>query len=236
MSEILLHYNRARMSILTDGAYISILELGGQTILFPRTTLYLNGTKKLRGGMHVCLPQFGPAANTDLTHHGFGRASKWLVSQHNQTHAILTLSSLHSSYQHITWQLDYSLPNEYEARFRLNAVNHGTESVRIAPGFHPYFPAQFSPFQLGSIHYDSQVLADPIFVSATPNAIFDNKLHLSLEQENLPIYALWSDRADAYTCIEPTAAGDALLSPVTEQQWLHANESKSYTLRIRLLS
>ena len=236
MPEILLQQNRARMSILTDGAYISTLELGGQTILFPRTSLSINGIAKLRGGMHVCLPQFGPAAHTDLTHHGFGRTSEWLLSQYNQTHATLTLQSSHTHYQHITWQLDCCLTSEYEAWFCLKAVNHGTESVRIAPGFHPYFLAQLTPFQLGSIDYDSQTLLKPTFVSAESTVILDNRLHLSLEQENLPIYALWSDRADAYTCIEPTVAGDALLSPATEQQWLHTNESKHYALRIRLLS
>ena len=236
MSEILLQQQHACMSILTEGAYVSTLQLGKRDILFPRTILTINGTNKLRGGMHVCLPQFGPGANSGLAHHGFGRTSEWVITQQSHAHVILTLQTTIPNYQHIIWQLHYALPNENEALFRLSVTNHGTESIRIAPGFHPYFLAHATKFQLGNTYYDSNTLSEPIFIPAAQEAIFDNDLQLVLQHENLPIYALWSDRAAFYTCIEPTAGGDALLLPAESQQYLHANEQKHYTLRICLCS
>lgn len=60
MSEIILRNQSATMQVNTMGGYIDSLILKGREVLFPKTSVQVGDDTKLRGGMHVCLPQFGP--------------------------------------------------------------------------------------------------------------------------------------------------------------------------------
>ncbi len=64
MSEIILRNHSASMQINTLGAYVDNLVLHGREVLFPKTNVQVGTDTKLRGGMHVCLPQFGPDSKT----------------------------------------------------------------------------------------------------------------------------------------------------------------------------
>ena len=75
MSEIILRNHSASMQINTLGAYVNNLVLYGREVLFPKTSVQVGADTKLRGGMHVCLPQFGPDGKNHLAQHGFGRTS-----------------------------------------------------------------------------------------------------------------------------------------------------------------
>ena len=66
MTKIILQNQTARMCIHIQGAYVDSLSLLGQTVFFPKTTLTINGAAKLRGGLHPCLPQFGPDGGSGL--------------------------------------------------------------------------------------------------------------------------------------------------------------------------
>ena len=150
MTKIILQNQTARMCINTQGAYVDSLSLAGQTVFFPKTTLTINGAAKLRGGMHPCLPQFGPDGGNGLGHHGFGRTAEWFLAESAASTACLLLHQAEAGYQNIDWRLDYSLPQPDQACFRLSAHNRGKTPVRIAPGFHPYFYAADSAFTLGA--------------------------------------------------------------------------------------
>ena len=66
MTEIILHNKSATMQVNTIGGYIDSLILKGREVLFPKTSVYVGDDTKLRGGMHVCLPQFGPDSKNHL--------------------------------------------------------------------------------------------------------------------------------------------------------------------------
>ena len=233
MTKIILQNQTARMCIHTQGAYVDSLSLLDQTVFFPKTTLTINGAAKLRGGLHPCLPQFGPDGGSGLGHHGFGRTAKWLLAESSASSAGLLLQQAEAGYQDIDWRLDYSLPQPDQACFRLSAHNRGKTPVRIAPGFHPYFYAADSEFTLGTRKYDACNLNDVRFAAAAEKAAV-GRLDLAISQKNLPVFALWSDRADDYICIEPTAAGDAFLLHAGAGQNLLPGEKKRYELCIRL--
>ena len=115
MSEIILRNQSATIQVNTMGGYIDSLILKGREILFPKTSVQVANDTKLRSGMHVCLPQFGPDSKNHLAQHGFGRTSDWEIRHQNESDIGLKLISTEKGYEHVEWLLDYSLPNENEA-------------------------------------------------------------------------------------------------------------------------
>ena len=85
MSEIILRNQSATMQVNTMGGYIDSLILKGWEVLFPKTSVQVGDDTKLRGGMHVCLPQFGPDSKNHLAQHGFGRTSDWEIRHQNES-------------------------------------------------------------------------------------------------------------------------------------------------------
>ena len=170
------------MCIHIQGAYVDSLSLLGQTAFFHKTTLTINGAAKLRGGLHPCLPQFGPDGGSGLGHHGFGRTAKWPLAESSASSAGLLLQQAEAGYQDIDWRLDYSLPQPDQACFRLSAHNRGKTPVRIAPGFHPYFYAADSEFTLGTRKYDACNLNDVLVAAAAEKAAV-GRLDLAISQK-----------------------------------------------------
>ena len=140
MSEIILRNHSASMQINTLGAYVDNLVLHGREVLFPKTSVQVGTDTKLRGGMHVCLPQFGPDSKNHLAQHGFGRTSTWQVRYQNESDVGLRLISTAKGYENVEWLLDYSLPNENEAVATLTVCNYGDAPVRTSPGSIPISP------------------------------------------------------------------------------------------------
>ena len=237
MTEIILHNKSATMQVNTIGGYIDSLILKGREVLFPKTSVQVGDDKKLRGGMHVCLPQFGPDSKNHLAQHGFGRTSDWEIRHQNESDIGLKLISTEKGYEHVEWLLDYSLPNENEAIAILTVCNYGESPVRTSPGFHPYFTAAGTQFDFNGAPYDADYISHTEFVSSNQDAhvAFDG-LKLDIRTHNLPVYALWSDRNGQYTCAEPTAEGNAFLSPARGGQFVSGHSKKRYAMKIRLMA
>lgn len=195
MPEIILRNHSASMQINTLGAYVDNLVLHGREVLFPKTSVQVGTDTKLRGGMHVCLPQFGPDSKNHLAQHGFGRTSTWQIRYQNESDVGLRLISTAKGYENVEWLLDYSLPNENEAVATLTVCNYGDAPVRTSPGFHPYFPAVGTQFDFNGAPYDADYIAHTEFVASPSDThvAFDG-LKLDIRTQNLPVYALWSDR------------------------------------------
>lgn len=166
MSEIILRNHSASMQINTLGAYVDNLVLHGREVLFPKTNVQVGTDTKLRGGMHVCLPQFGPDGKNHLAQHGFGRTSTWRIRYQNESDVGLRLISTAKGYENVEWLLDYSLPNENEAVATLTVCNYGDAPVRTSPGFHPYFPAVGTQFDFNGAPYDADYIAHTEFVAS----------------------------------------------------------------------
>ena len=63
----------ASLNINTNGAYIDNFEVKGVPIFFPKVMVKIGDILKVRGGMHVCTPNFGLDKRLDtLPAHGFG--------------------------------------------------------------------------------------------------------------------------------------------------------------------
>lgn len=231
-----LQNRRACVRIDTRGAYVDTLRLAGRDVLFPKTMLSVNGKPKLRGGMHVCLPQFGMDADGVFDNHGFGRTLDWVITVQSPDSVRLLLDRpAQAGYAHSQWQLDYSLPDENRFSAKLMVRNLGDTPVRTTPGFHPYFHAESTRFGFNGATCDAADLGKAVFVDAGSNAraVFDG-LDIVFTTDNLPVYALWSDRNGSYICAEPTAQGNAFLSPADATQFVPPHGEKTYGLEIRL--
>ena len=90
--DIELYNGDAKAIISTHGGYVTNLANDDGDILFPKRTLKApDGSEKVRGGCHVCLPNFGPGGDTGLAQHGFGRTSEWVVASKSEAAVELTL-------------------------------------------------------------------------------------------------------------------------------------------------
>ena len=149
----------------------------------------------------------------------------------------MRLISTAKGYENVEWLLDYSLPNENEAVATLTVCNYGDAPVRTSPGFHPYFPAVGTQFDFNGAPYDADYIAHTEFVASPSDThvAFDG-LKLDIRTQNLPVYALWSDRNGQYTCAEPTAKGNAFLSPARGGQFVSGHGKKHYGMKICLIA
>ncbi|MGN6866725.1 aldose epimerase, partial [Neisseria sp. P0020.S003] len=109
--------------------------------------------------------------------------------------------------------------------------------VSTSPGFHPYFTAAGTQFDFNGAPYDVDYISHTEFVSSNQDAhgAFDC-LKLDICTHNLPVYALWSDRNGQYTGAEPTAEGNAFLSPARGGQFVSGHSKKRYAMKIRLMA
>ena len=84
---------------------------------------------------------------------------------------------------------------------------------------------------------DADYIAHTEFVASPSDThvAFDG-LKLDIRTQNLPVYALWSDRNGQYTCAEPTAEGNAFLSPARGGQFVSGHGKKHYGMKIRLIA
>lgn len=199
------------------GAYVRKLEYKGKPLFFPYTQ-FKDG--KVRGGMHVCLPNFGPAPDQDLNQHGFGREAQWQLTtargEPDTVRCRLGVSTGHrvipKRYDGLYVRLVYSVALESKTNTvtlsaDLTVLNRGKENMNIAPGFHPYFaiPMIDTPHDISVItepadnvyRFNKDVwAASPIVdLSLNKHAILDvpNAPQVVIGHTNLPQYVCWSD-------------------------------------------
>lgn len=137
----LVHLQQGEWMATVDphGAWLTTLQRAGQDILFPQTELRQpDGGSKVRGGAHVCYPNFGPGGVSGLAQHGFGRTSDWTVMNSGPELVELLLVTTEAGYADVDTRLTYQLSvGGLIATLELH--NTGTTPIPIAPGFHPYF-------------------------------------------------------------------------------------------------
>ena len=138
-------------TIDTTGAWVTTMSHGDVDILYPRKTIpQADGTAKLRGGMHVCSPWFGDAAEPQ---HGPARQAEWLPvssrspimnARSGRVEAGLILEWTAGSdtvIEGLRHRLEFMIMERRALRTELVIANlDGPRHQLIAPGFHPYFP------------------------------------------------------------------------------------------------
>ncbi len=195
------------------GVWVTNLSDDNGDILFPKRVLVAaDGTKKQRGGCHVCLPNFGPGGNSNMPQHGFGRTCLWAVEAQRADNVTVRLAGGAAGYEQLESRIDYSLPASNEFVAHLTVANNGSEPLRVAPGFHPYFALADNEQQLtiGGVAGHIDDFADMVLAPGHDTmALSTAKRTLTLRSKNLPDWAQWSDQLGSYFCLEPTAAGYA---------------------------
>lgn len=227
-----LSYKTHRVTIDTEGAWVTSYTIAGAPLLYPKTKIMMtDGTEKIRGGCHVCLPNFGPGGNSVHPQHGYGRLMQWQIQSTSLSALELYLAPSPETEQCAS-QLNYVLDNN-GLRMELSVTNMGTELVRLAPGFHPYFSlsgdqAIFLNDKL--IHLDKYTEAE--FLEAHQLLLRQGTASVQLTAAGMTSWALWTDQLAPYFCVEPTVAGFAFESDATTDQLLASGDTKRYQMTI----
>lgn len=218
-------------SIDPQGAYVTrLVDQANTPILFERTEI--NG--KRRGGSHVCLPNFGPDASGILAQHGFGRTSEWQLMRDDEGVKELSIVPVAGEYADLRATILYTY-DEASSQFTmaLTVTNQGDDTLRVAPGFHPYFAVGDEPVQLDGAQIDLTGYAGTEYATGPTRELRIGNRALQLHSEQLTTWALWTDLAGKYFCVEPTLRGPSFLSPETApDEQLAAGEQRSYEFTI----
>ncbi len=221
-------------SIDPNGAWVSELRRDDVPVFFPRTELKSeNGDVKQRGGMHVCLPNFGPGGDSGLPQHGFGRTHEWRVVSKHGAHVELLLENGSSHYMGLESRLVYEVSSG-AFKAKLVVKNVDGLSLRLAPAFHPYFQLDEpeSAVMVNGTVYELSELAGTEFIEADTVDFRSHEQRLSLSQQGLGTWAIWTDRLGDYVCVEPTFGGNRFLEPLQPGEELLPGDVRTYQLTI----
>ena len=229
---IQLNSHTSRCTIDPQGAWVESLEHKDTPILFPKTAIEYPEGAKSRGGMHVCVPNFGPGGESGLPQHGFGRTSTWTVVTESDGFVSLELRG-EGDYADLKSTLTYAI-SDTSFTATLHLENTGTRLLRVAPAFHPYFQIEASEDSVvvGDTLYSLSELAGTVFVSAETLALHTKKRSLRLDQENLGTWAIWTDEMGKYVCVEPTHGGYRFLDEPQSDEQLRPYHGMMYTFTI----
>jgi len=111
----------------------------GMDIFFPQQKLIIDGQEKLRGGMHVCFPSFGPVDKKfGLPQHGRLRDLRGIKRSSNWE---LRGSDLLGCFNQPISVSISAIPQKRGFRFSIFASlkKEATAAVPIGMGLHPYF-------------------------------------------------------------------------------------------------
>lgn len=115
---IVVDHPQVRASFALQGAHLlSWKPAGEEEVLWLSDITPFKTGVALRGGVPVCWPWFGPAAQKELPSHGFARNLPWTLSAHNEDeNGVVLTFELHSSdASRQYWPHDFTL----YARFKV---------------------------------------------------------------------------------------------------------------------
>lgn len=222
----------------TGGAYIERLDYNGKNIIYPKTIININGKEKTRGGMHVCLPQFSNGDRKNLELHGFGRDCNWKVEENKKDSIILSLDNdvfdKYKEYESMSSSIEYKI-TENGFKTTLLVRNNGDKEIEICPAFHPYFCISDKNIYVNDEKIDTsdEKYTDTDYKKGV-RKIRTDIYELELENNNLNVFALWSDFADDYFCVEPTYNSVAFRDGVGTIS-LGRKEQREFSYSIRVI-
>jgi glucose-6-phosphate 1-epimerase len=217
------------------GGWVTNLTNESGDIFFPKRALEdSDGTTKMRGGCHVCLPNFGSGGTSDQLQHGFGREVIWDVADIGENYALLTLLEGPGLYKELSSSLTYIIE---DATFEmiLEVVNDGSNGLRIAPAFHPYFAlhSEDRSVMVDDENTPLETLVDTVFTAGTMQKLATKQRTFVLTSASLPVWAAWTDLLGPYVCLEPTQAGYAFLKEAPDaEEVIDPGKGKKYSLKI----
>lgn len=218
----------AKAIIDPQGGYLTNLSDEAGDIIFPKRTIKnAAGEQKIRGGCHVCLPNFGPGGESNLPQHGFGRDMSWEVTDSTDNSVLLTLKNGRDGYEDLESVVTYQL-SDTRLLITLEIINNGKKPLRVAPAFHPYFYVAGDEATIDGKTEQKHAFADTVFEKGEGRTLTQGSRTITVSSENLPVWALWTDELGQYFCVEPTVNGYAFLSPQKDDESLAPEASKTY--------
>lgn len=204
---IRLAYEGQVVEVSAQGAIVSVYSVGGKDVFFPRREI--GGS--MRGGSHVCLPNFGPDEKTGQSQHGYGRAVQWDVVKANEQ--VVELEYLHRGgvYDGLYSRIRYNLGSD-GLSMHLLLHSQGDREMVIAPGFHPYFalPDGVDSVAVGESVFEVGAVAGTDWVDVDSEVVVAlGERRLLIESVNMGRWAVWTESPADYICVEPTVAGNA---------------------------
>jgi len=214
MSTLSLRCGSSTASFDTKGAYLTALKTDATNILFPAQLI----GEKLRGGIPVCAPIFGPGDSVGLKQHGFARDVDWKVVSRADDEVVLSFEAkrgqeLAEAYQGCVMIYTVKI-RENSLSLHLIIENKGEAAFVCSPGFHPYFPTEDATAVRVSANKTYQFDADELAATQFLSPYIDNStidlgnVKVTLASSALQQYAVWSANPDTYICVEPTLAGN----------------------------
>ena len=239
----LVHESGIKAVVNPAGAFVeSLTAADGTALLFARRDMP-NG--KNRGGIPVCAPVFGPGETVGLNQHGFARNVRWAIVEQTESQVKLTLDNPASQVKDLPplyagCGMDLTIELlENGLRETLEIRNIGIEPFAANPAFHPYFPVhagesaehagvlidsreyQLSSAELAATQKINSVSSQAQLVA--PHGIW------TVTGDNLPYFAVWSEDAANFVCVEPTAGGYLTDNP---GEAVNPDETKLYSMTI----
>ncbi len=233
---IMLYAETAHAVVNPLGGYVESFSCShddGNTVdlFYPKQEI----AKKLRGGMHICLPNFGKDVTGRLSQHGFGRNAQWSVQSTLNTEStrLLLIPPQESEYRFLGAQMVISL---YKRAITTDLLltNEGEEPLRVAPAFHPYFalPNGVSPSQVavnGELTGPETLLASVTHDTTDLTTVETPQYTATLENLGFDKTTIWSDGNGDYICVEPSANGSTFLEPIGDaSEYLQPKQQRMY--------
>ncbi len=144
---IVVDHPKVKASVALQGAHLlSWKPLGEDEVLWLSDNTPFKHGVALRGGVPICWPWFGPAAQQGLPAHGFARNLPWALKAHNEDDngVVLTFELKSSDESRKFWAHDFTLL----ARFKLGKT---CEIELEAHGEFETFSALHTYFNVGDI-------------------------------------------------------------------------------------
>jgi len=215
--EVELTHGTTKAIVDPRGAYLTNLSDESGDIFFPKRNLTApDGAVKVRGGCHVCLPNFGPGGSSGQPQHGFGRTSDWEVTDKTENGIILTLIEGEGEYKDMSTILTYQLA-DVMIMMTCEVTNNGTSDLRVAPAFHPYFSLTGeTEVEIDGVKEKLDDLAEAQFFEGVDHTLKTAARRFEMTSTDLPLWAKWTDQLGRYVCIEPSQNGFTFLSDTPE--------------------
>ena len=233
--EIELFKGETKAIIDPQGAWLTNLSDQSGDILFPRRTLQApDGSKKIRGGSHVCLPNFGPGGTSGQPQHGFGRTMLWEVAEASDIATTLLLNGGEGDYKMLASTVTYELEDR-RLVMTLEVANGGQEKMRVAPAFHPYvaLPRGTEMITVDEDKIELEDLHEVRFTKADRLRLQTSQRTIIMESKWLTTWGQWTDQLGSYVCAEPSLDGFTFLNETPQpEELLGAGEVKTYRAAI----
>lgn len=199
-----------QMYVNSEGGVVESLKDSKVDILYPMKEIKLkDGSSKVRGGIHSCMPNFGIDSLGKLNNHGYGRDFNWDLLDKKENYIALFLRGL-EDYSNLDSYLEYEI-KENTLRMSLTFINRDKKDLLIAPGFHPYFKSENSYVKVEGNTFNNEELENSVYLEGNELNFETKKYKFKYTGKNINTFVVWSDFKDDYICVEPTYNGPSFL-------------------------